>query len=212
MIDAQPGDGWIVPAAVAWALFEDAQAADEAMAAAEPLWDPRANGHGHGDARPVPGTGGDAHSGQPAASAGPGQRQRRPGRTSGNVGRAGTSGNVGRAGTGATAAAQPTAAAPGPDRQRHPRTGGNGSAGGGPQNGRRADNGMPEGNPWLRAARDGLADPVLARSSQQCFEAADAALGRAGAPADIRRRVAEFADRYVLRRRCPADDQLEGMQ
>ena len=45
MIDAQPGDGWIVPAAVAWALFEDARAADEAMAAAEPLWDRRANGH-----------------------------------------------------------------------------------------------------------------------------------------------------------------------
>ena len=77
---------------------------------------------------------------------------------------------------------------------------------------RRTDNGAPDGNPWLRAARDGLADPVLARASQQCFEAADAALGRAGAPADIRRRVAEFADRYVLRRRCPADDLLEGMQ
>ena len=149
MIDAQPGDGWIVPAAVAWALFEDARAADQAMAAAEPLWNPRANGHGH------------------------------PFRADGN-------------GT--------------------PGTGGNGSAGRGPHDGRRADNGAPQGNPWLRAARDGLADPVLARSSQQCFEAADAALGRAGAPADIRRRVAEFADRYVLRRRCPADDQLEGMQ
>ena len=38
MIDAQPGDGWIVPAAVAWALLEDPRAADAAMAAAEPLW------------------------------------------------------------------------------------------------------------------------------------------------------------------------------
>ena len=87
MIDAQPGDGWIVPAAVAWALFEDAQAADEAMAAAEPLWDPRANGHGHGHGDPfradghgASGTGGDAGTPGAAASAGPGQRQRRPGR------------------------------------------------------------------------------------------------------------------------------------
>ena len=39
MIDAQPGDGWIVPAAVASALAGDARAADAALAAAEPLWD-----------------------------------------------------------------------------------------------------------------------------------------------------------------------------
>src|SRR6516225_263318 len=39
MIDAQPGDGWIVPAAVVTALADDVRAADEAMAAAEPVWD-----------------------------------------------------------------------------------------------------------------------------------------------------------------------------
>jgi glutamate--cysteine ligase len=117
MIDAQPGDdGWIVPAAVAWALFDDQQAAEEAMAAAEPL---------------IFGSG------------------------------------------------------------------------------RKAG---PDGGPWVRAARHGPADPVLAQASQRCFEAADAALGRANAPADIRHSVAEFAERYVLRHRCPADDQLEGMQ
>ena len=44
MIDAQPGDdGWVVPAAVAWALFEDPAAAEAAMAAAEPL----SSGNGH---------------------------------------------------------------------------------------------------------------------------------------------------------------------
>ena len=118
MIDAQPGDGWIVPAAVAWALFEDPKAAETAMAAAEPL----TNGHRH-----------------------------------------------------------------------------------------EVNNGSSNGNPWLRAARQGPADPALGRASQQCFEAADAALGRANAPADIRRSVAEFTERYVLRRRCPADDQLKGM-
>jgi glutamate--cysteine ligase len=119
MIDAQPGDdGWIVPAAVAWALFDDQKAAEEAMAAAEPL----------------------------------------------------TSGN-----------------------------------------GHRRLNGAGHGDPWLQAARHGLADPALAQASERCFEAANAALGRADAPADIRQSVADFTERYVLRRRCPADDQLEGM-
>ncbi len=40
MIDAQPGDGWVVPVAVVSALLSDAQAADAAMAAAERLWHP----------------------------------------------------------------------------------------------------------------------------------------------------------------------------
>ena len=39
MIDAQPRDGWIVPAAVVTALADDVRAADTAMAAAEPVWD-----------------------------------------------------------------------------------------------------------------------------------------------------------------------------
>jgi ergothioneine biosynthesis glutamate--cysteine ligase EgtA len=107
MIDAQPDDGWIVPAAVAWALFEDPHAADVAMAAVAPVW--------------------------------------------------------------------------------------------------------ADGNPWLRAARSGPADPVLARAARQCFEAANAVLSRADVPADIRQRVAAFTERYVLRSRCPADDQLEGI-
>ena len=37
-IDAQPGDGWIVPAAVVSALADDPVAAQLAMAAAEPAW------------------------------------------------------------------------------------------------------------------------------------------------------------------------------
>ncbi len=39
MIDAQPGDGWIVPVSVVAALTDDPVAADEAMAAAEPIWE-----------------------------------------------------------------------------------------------------------------------------------------------------------------------------
>jgi ergothioneine biosynthesis glutamate--cysteine ligase EgtA len=42
MIDAQPGDGWIVPLAVVSALLDDEQASAAAMAAAERLW----AGHG----------------------------------------------------------------------------------------------------------------------------------------------------------------------
>jgi glutamate--cysteine ligase len=51
---------------------------------------------------------------------------------------------------------------------------------------------------------------VLAAAARACFEAADAALGRAGTPPEIRRRVADFTEEYVLRGRCPADDTLEG--
>jgi len=38
MIDAQPGDGWVVPLAVTSALLSDARAGDAAMAAAQRLW------------------------------------------------------------------------------------------------------------------------------------------------------------------------------
>jgi glutamate--cysteine ligase len=111
MIDAQPGDGWIVPAAVVTALADDDRAADAALAAAEPVWD------------------------RPAAE-----------------------------------------------------------------------------DPWLRAARYGPADPVIARASEQCFETAEAALMRSGAPAEIRQAVTGFIEQYVQKDRCPADDQLDGVR
>ncbi|MBV9092717.1 MAG: ergothioneine biosynthesis glutamate--cysteine ligase EgtA [Streptosporangiaceae bacterium] len=113
MIDAQPGDGWIVPAAVAAALADDPAAAGAAMAAAEPLW-----------------------------------------------------------------AASPHA---------------------------------EDAAPWLRAARHGPADPLISQASRRCFDAADAALGTSGAPQEVRQAVADFAERYVLKDRCPADDQLEAV-
>lgn len=112
VIDAQPGDGWIVPAAVVTALLDDPAAAEQAMTAAEPLWHNR------------------DHDGQGA-------------------------------------------------------------------------------RPWLRAARQGPADPGVAAASTHCFEAADAALGRMGAPEHIRRAVSDFTERYVVRGRCPADDRLD---
>jgi ergothioneine biosynthesis glutamate--cysteine ligase EgtA len=109
MIDAQPGDGWIVPMAVAAALADDERAADAALAAAEPVWAESADTH----------------------------------------------------------------------------------------------------EPWRRAARHGPEDPHLGRAARHCFEAADAALARADVPAPIQEAVAEFTERYVMKDRCPADDQLE---
>ena len=103
MIDAQPGDGWIVPLAVATALLHDPVAADLAFAATEPL-----------------------------AAAG--------------------------------------------------------------------------GDPWLRAAWLGPADPAVARASRACFAAARAALDRMDAPKEITAAVDDFIETYVMRDRCPADD------
>ena len=114
MIDAQPGDGWIVPAAVATALADDGRAAEAAMAAAEPVWD--------GAGRP-----------------------------------------------------------------------------GGAE------------DPWLRAARSGPADPHIGRASRQCFEAADAALGRVGRAGADPPGGGRVHRAIRAARRCPADDQLEAI-
>lgn len=65
------------------------------------------------------------------------------------------------------------------------------------------------GNPWLTGARCGPADPLIARASRECFDAARAALARQRVPAAIRESVDGFIDRYVQRDRCPADDLLE---
>jgi glutamate--cysteine ligase len=117
MIDAQPGDGWVVPTAVTAALLSDPVAADTALAAAEPIW-----------------------------AVGPASAD------------------------------------------------GDGAA-----------------SPWLRAARDGPADPSFARAIRACFEAADTALSRSAAnEVRIRQAVADYAERYVTRNRCPADDRLDG--
>ncbi|WP_019633144.1 ergothioneine biosynthesis glutamate--cysteine ligase EgtA [Actinomadura atramentaria] len=63
----------------------------------------------------------------------------------------------------------------------------------------------PVADRWSTAARDALADPALAAAARTCFAAALDALPRLGA-AGLRPLVAEYADRYVERGRCPADD------
>lgn len=62
---------------------------------------------------------------------------------------------------------------------------------------------------WLIAARDGLTDPLLATVAERCFAAALPALRRLGVPDATRRQVEDYLERYVLRRRCPADDVLD---
>jgi len=106
VIDAQPGEGWIVPTAVAWALLSDHRAGDAALAATAPLW-------------------------------------------------------------------------------------------------------AGDRDPWLRAARSGLADAEVARAARACLAAAVSALRRRAVPASIVSAVEGFAERYVQRGRCPADDLLE---
>lgn len=61
---------------------------------------------------------------------------------------------------------------------------------------------------WREAARGALADPELARCARACFTAAVEALPRLGAGSELVALVAEFADRYVERARCPADEIL----
>jgi len=128
VIDAQPGDGWIVPAAVVAALLDDETASQQAMAAAEALWHQAATACG-GDFGDEAGAGGGT--------------------------------------------------------------------------------GWDCGSPWEWAARHGPTDPLIGDVSVTCFEAAEAALTRLAAPQGVRDAVATFAERYVARYRCPADDRLD---
>jgi glutamate--cysteine ligase len=58
-----------------------------------------------------------------------------------------------------------------------------------------------------RAMRDGLSDPALAQTALDCFEAALNSCAEAGI-GDVRGELEGFAERYVERGRCPADDTL----
>jgi glutamate--cysteine ligase len=59
---------------------------------------------------------------------------------------------------------------------------------------------------WQEAARHGLGHPELALAARTCFAAALPALGRLEADATTLATVEDYADRYVDRGRCPADD------
>lgn len=61
---------------------------------------------------------------------------------------------------------------------------------------------------WVEAARDGLTNPILGGAARACFAAAGEALDRIGGGAG-RDVVEAFAERFVSRGRCPADDLLD---
>ncbi|MCG5218160.1 ergothioneine biosynthesis glutamate--cysteine ligase EgtA [Streptosporangium sp. KLBMP 9127] len=62
---------------------------------------------------------------------------------------------------------------------------------------------------WSRAARCGLADPLLRRAADTCLGAALDALPRLGADPALIGEVAAFADRHVTPGRSPAMDVLD---
>ncbi|NEB80973.1 ergothioneine biosynthesis glutamate--cysteine ligase EgtA [Streptomyces sp. SID14478] len=62
---------------------------------------------------------------------------------------------------------------------------------------------------WRDAARLGLADAELREAATACFTTALDALPRLGADQDVRRAVADYTHRYVVRGRTPADDVLD---
>ncbi|MGW1873717.1 ergothioneine biosynthesis glutamate--cysteine ligase EgtA [Streptomyces sp. NPDC001975] len=78
-----------------------------------------------------------------------------------------------------------------------------------PLAGRAAGAPAPHNPLWTDAARHGLADPELKRAAVTCFAAALDALPRLGAGTGVMDAVAAYADRYVRRGRCPADDVLD---
>ncbi|MFF4585115.1 ergothioneine biosynthesis glutamate--cysteine ligase EgtA [Streptomyces sp. NPDC001388] len=79
-----------------------------------------------------------------------------------------------------------------------------------------AERALPQPAPhnplWIEAARHGLADPELHETAVACFTAALQALPRLGASADVVDAVSAYRDRYVLKGRTPADDQLDRLR
>ncbi|MFD3454724.1 ergothioneine biosynthesis glutamate--cysteine ligase EgtA [Streptomyces sp. NPDC058691] len=71
---------------------------------------------------------------------------------------------------------------------------------------------VPSDDFWQRAARIGPADPDIAKAASACFAAADSALARPGTSAVLRHALADFAERYPHRGRCPAHDRLDALR
>jgi len=64
-------------------------------------------------------------------------------------------------------------------------------------------------NLWVEAAHLGLRHPDLAAAAISCFDAAQSGLDRLGIGHHIANEVQQFRERYVDRRRSPADDRLD---
>lgn len=64
----------------------------------------------------------------------------------------------------------------------------------------------PVADAWADAARHGPAHPELAAAGATTLRAAAAAIDRSGAPGTLAEAVADAAERWPARGRCPADD------
>ncbi|MDQ2827322.1 MAG: ergothioneine biosynthesis glutamate--cysteine ligase EgtA, partial [Actinomycetota bacterium] len=62
---------------------------------------------------------------------------------------------------------------------------------------------------WPEAAAHGLSHPALASAARTCFAAALGSLPRMGVGHAVVAATAEYAERYVARRRTTGDDLLE---
>jgi glutamate--cysteine ligase len=67
----------------------------------------------------------------------------------------------------------------------------------------------PTRDRWREAARDGLSDPALGTAARACFAVVLEALTDANADATTIETTAAFADQYVMRGRCLADDRVD---
>ncbi|MFI5793030.1 ergothioneine biosynthesis glutamate--cysteine ligase EgtA [Streptomyces sp. NPDC051677] len=65
---------------------------------------------------------------------------------------------------------------------------------------------------WIDAARHGLTDPELHEVAVACFTTALRALPRLGADDGVMDAVTDYFNRYVLKGRTPADDQLDRLR
>lgn len=66
----------------------------------------------------------------------------------------------------------------------------------------------PVADAWETAARCALADPALALAARRCFALGVESLRRVRADPDLVALVEAYAERYVDRGRCPADDAI----
>jgi glutamate--cysteine ligase len=62
---------------------------------------------------------------------------------------------------------------------------------------------------WLEAAQSGLGHPTVAAAARRAFTAAAEVLDDSPSQRHLADVVRDYAERYVLRGRCPADDALE---
>jgi glutamate--cysteine ligase len=71
---------------------------------------------------------------------------------------------------------------------------------------------LPGDEQWERAARLALSAPELRKAALTCFAAAEQALADLDGADRVRQAVSAFAERYVARGRCPADDRLDALR